>query len=539
MRTPLRILLPILVLCSMVVPEAGHATGEVTFTKVLDSDTTVPGEDASFGAFDLDERMPGRRRLDADPHIAMDDEGNLAFSARGMFAIVDGNVHRVPFFGDLQAMTIDEARVTFGVLGGARLGSIFRWEQGTTPVKVIGAQTFVPDGGACVFWTKEDGVSYWPFLVDGDAILFSGTSNERAYADGQDFDCDDLEGNFLWLNGSIERLSFLANPVGHSVDNGLIAFDEIGAIHTQELGGARVRLVGPGDPIPGGSGIFQSVSGPAVAAGRVAFWGRDAAGKTGVYLWESGAVSVLAEEGMQLPGGRRLERPSAFRLGDDRVGVFGADSQGPLVYLASLKDGWDRVLAAPDVGITNKSMGEFDGGQLLLVGEAVYVVRGDGSLMNVLRRGDSLDGRRVAEVHPGDLRKNRLPLGIRFEGSFTDHLYVAELPPLSVEIDVKPHSATNPVNPRSRRSIPVAILGSETFPVEDMDVASVRVGPGAAPARGRPKLRDVNGDGWTDLVLRFRPRETGLGRGDTEVCLSGKTDDSVPFEGCDAVSVRR
>lgn len=97
----------------------------------------------------------------------------------------------------------------------------------------------------------------------------------------------------------------------------------------------------------------------------------------------------------------------------------------------------------------------------------------------------------------------------------------------------------NHTHPRSRVSIPVAILGSDTFPVEEMDAASVRIGPAAAPARGRPKLRDVNGDGWTDLVLRFRPREAGFARDDSEICLSGETHDGVAFEGCDAVTLRR
>jgi hypothetical protein len=52
-----------------------------------------------------------------------------------------------------------------------------------------------------------------------------------------------------------------------------------------------------------------------------------------------------------------------------------------------------------------------------------------------------------------------------------------------------------------------------------MDVASVRIGTNAAPSPGRPKLRDVNGDGWTDLVLRFRPSDAGIARGDSELPL--------------------
>jgi hypothetical protein len=150
-----------------------------------------------------------------------------------------------------------------------------------------------------------------------------------------------------------------------------------------------------------------------------------------------------------------------------------------------------------------------------------------------------LDGRRVRWVLTGALGTNEVVLIIQFESSPTHHLYLAELPPIPVEIDVKPRRASNRFHPRSRRSIPVAILGSERFPVEEMDPASVGVGPDAAPARGRPKLRAVKGDGWTDLVLRFRPRDAGIARDDSEVCLSGETHDGIGFEGCDAVTLGR
>ncbi len=416
--------------------------------------------------------------------------------------------------------------------------------------EVAGARAFVPGGGSCVFWARENGVSYWPFSVDRDSVLFTGTSSERIFADGQRDDCDHLlRGSFLWRNGAVERVGGIITQELHalraSIDDGLLAYvDADGAIYAKELDGAQVRLAGPGDPLPGRSEALAFAWGPTVAAGRVAFQGRDTAGREGVYLWEGGTLSILAEQGMALPDGRLLQRLStfgtSFLLGDDRVAVFGVDSGGSLLYLASLDGDWERVIDGADVGISSsQDAGDFDGRQLLLEGSALYVIRADGSLLEILRRGGSLDGRRVSVLRAVDLRGDRLAPGIGFEGDSADHLYVAELPPLPVEIDVKPHRTRNRLHPRSRASIPVAILGSETFPVEEMDPASVRIGPAAAPTRGRPKLRDVNHDGWTDLVLRFRPRETGLARGDSELCLSGETLDGIAFEGCDTVAIRR
>ncbi len=103
-----------------------------------------------------------------------------------------------------------------------------------------------------------------------------------------------------------------------------------------------------------------------------------------------------------------------------------------------------------------------------------------------------------------------------------------------ISIDIKPGSDPNSINPKKMGLVPVAILGSETFDVLDVDYANVLFGTGGAmPVH--MGLEDVNGDGFIDLVLLYSQKETGIVKGDTEACISGALFDGTPIEACDAI----
>jgi hypothetical protein len=110
-------------------------------------------------------------------------------------------------------------------------------------------------------------------------------------------------------------------------------------------------------------------------------------------------------------------------------------------------------------------------------------------------------------------------------------------------IDIKPGSDPNSINPFGRGLIAVAILGSETSDVNEVDVTTLAFGPdGASPAHDLTDpvmygshLVDVDEDGFTDLVSHYRIQETGIAMGDTEGCLTGETVDAIPFVGCDSI----
>jgi hypothetical protein len=91
-------------------------------------------------------------------------------------------------------------------------------------------------------------------------------------------------------------------------------------------------------------------------------------------------------------------------------------------------------------------------------------------------------------------------------------------PVVAVAVDIKPGSCPNPLNAASRGVLPLAILGTEEFGVNAIDVTSVRLqGVGAvrssfedvsAPAGGEECLCVEQGpDGHMDLTLKFKVQQ--------------------------------
>lgn len=103
--------------------------------------------------------------------------------------------------------------------------------------------------------------------------------------------------------------------------------------------------------------------------------------------------------------------------------------------------------------------------------------------------------------------------------------------PEELDVDVRPGSERNPVNPRSDGVTTVAVLANDAFDPTSEDVRyrfgspeAVANGGGARPVSHR--VHDVDGDGHADLVLRFRTAETGIGHGDAEAELRWDRDET-------------
>ena len=127
---------------------------------------------------------------------------------------------------------------------------------------------------------------------------------------------------------------------------------------------------------------------------------------------------------------------------------------------------------------------------------------------------------------------------------FSDHdhpvAYFA-LPPIEVEIDIKPGSRQNKIRLGSHGVVPVVIFSTPTFDAATIDPNSVTLAGAGVHIRkhGRPLafLRDVNRDGLLDLVVHIDKSDLQLEPSDTIAVLQGMTFDQMFVRGSDAVKI--
>ena len=137
-----------------------------------------------------------------------------------------------------------------------------------------------------------------------------------------------------------------------------------------------------------------------------------------------------------------------------------------------------------------------------------------------------------------------------------------------VDLDIKPGSCPNAFNvklfdfaagekPNKGGVLPVAVLGSETFDVADIDLSTLRL-EGVAPlTKGGPKIVDVAAptvgggecfcttdgpDGHPDIMMRFLSQDIARAiapgyEGDRELTLTGNYLDGIPFEAKDCIRI--
>lgn len=326
-------------------------------------------------------------------------------------------------------------------------------------------------------------------------------------------------------------------------------------------------------PFPGGDATARALvlapDGTLVAAGR--------AGTSPVYV----ALAGYTPDGRADPtfgfGGSGISGLSPFgaaeatglvRLNDGALVVAGA---------AELAPGWRDVLVAKflpsghDVDATFGRLPGFtvtDLGSLTDTASAV-AVQSDGKVLVAGATGDDFALIRYdAAGHPdpsflggtvltdfGGLTDQAFALVLQPDGkavaagSSGDDLaiarYIVDPPTIEVTIDLRRRHRDNRIVLSRGGGVAVAILSTRRFDARTVVPSSVCFGDDDHPGErdcserhGLGHLRDVNGDRRLDLVLHFDVRETGIDRGDTRACLTGKTTTGANLAGCDRIKTR-
>jgi hypothetical protein len=153
--------------------------------------------------------------------------------------------------------------------------------------------------------------------------------------------------------------------------------------------------------------------------------------------------------------------------------------------------------------------------------------------------GDIID---AGSVYAGDFDSSRIRIYLAAHldtPRYIDNVRIYSFP--AVDIDIKPGSYPNSINPRSKGKIPVAILSSMDFDAPtEVDMESLTFGPTGdeeSLAFCSRSSEDVNDDGYDDLVCHFYTRNAEFQCADSEGILIGKTVDDTPLEGSDSVRI--
>ena len=115
---------------------------------------------------------------------------------------------------------------------------------------------------------------------------------------------------------------------------------------------------------------------------------------------------------------------------------------------------------------------------------------------------------------------------------------------IGVAVDIIPGSDPNSINLCSIGAVPVAIMGSDSFDVIDIDPDSLRLAEADVKMVGKKdpqtfcSVEDVNGDFFDDLVCHYINQDIAALDGlSTSAEVNGQLFDDTPIKGTDSVNI--
>lgn len=286
-------------------------------------------------------------------------------------------------------------------------------------------------------------------------------------------------------------------------------------------------MIGLGD-LPGGA--YYSAARDVSADGAVVVGVSESANGREAFRWteETGIVGLG-----DLPGW--AFESEAYGVSEDGSLVVGrgAASGGTRAAVWTERDGMrpateflaDHGLSLRGSNLLAVQAVSDDGSQIAMVGSA-RAERGDHAWVAVVPSRPCDDGR--------DNDRDGL-MDTEDPGCALHHGASEGVSNVDVAIDIAPGTSLNEINLFGQEPIPVAVLGSNSLDVSDVDVTSLAFGAGQA-ASISSFTSDVNLDGSLDLVTHFPVQEAGIAFGDTHACISGSLLDGANFTSCDAIT---
>ncbi len=279
-------------------------------------------------------------------------------------------------------------------------------------------------------------------------------------------------------------------------DRGTVAFS------AELASGVKGIFTGSGGvitPIADTNGPFSGFFGfPTINnAGTVAFYAGLDAGGSGIFTSDGTLTTTIADT-------------------SDPFSSFGAPSinnLGAVAFLADLNAGGRGIFTGPDP-VADK---------VIAVGDSLLGSTATGIAESFSTRGLNDSGQIVF---------------IAFLADGTTGIYRADPVPsvLEVNLDIRPHGPANRIDPKSQEQIRVAILSTAFFNATTVNASTVRFGrTGTEAASVFFTLKDVDGNGDIDMLLRFNIQDTGIQCSDTEAVLTGKTLSGQAIEGSDSI----
>jgi uncharacterized membrane protein len=390
--------------------------------------------------------------------------------------------------------------------------------------------------GAPARWTAAGGVELLPVPLGSTGGAARAVSADGSVAVGVTYAPEVAP---RWGPSGVEVLSLASSAAyGVSADASVVVGVSKSRPVRWDVGGGEV-------PLPGTTG--GGALGATPDGSQIVGWAWVSPGFEAVE-WTGGGMTVLANLG---GGSAARAIASDGRTIVGRVAPFGSGAK----HLAALWRGGDLTTLGTIPGTYQSDAWDVSGDGSIVVGFAgVSLFQGKRAVIWDESSGMRDIKQELEDVHGLDLGEWNLEVatGISRDGTIIvgngnpsvgrigSWIAVLPRPPepiIPVEVDIKPGSDPNSINPSLVGVLSVAILGSDTFDVMDVDETTLAFGPDGAwfdHSQG-PHFEDVNGDGLMDLMAHYRIEETGIPFGALEACITGELFDYSAFEGCDAV----